>query len=169
MPVFAGCVLLAAQYYAIYQRPEFNRLASAFGQQDAGIAVGWLHVWRHYSRNIPLSILTSVLLPLLVVLRYPKTSLSDRRNLYALALLATGIMVSCLLYETGAREFNANFFWQNIVANYLLHLAVMVSYCRQKLTTCFTKYDYVIVSVFILEVLSGMAYVVRIPLTGHYG
>lgn len=166
LPVTIGAIGIIIQYFLIYHNPEYNKLV---GSEGTTVAIGWLYVWRSISTNIPLSIFNSLLLPLLFMLGYPKTFFSDNRIRYAFALLLAGMIIFAVFYETGNRAFHGNFGWQNIISNYLLHFTIMIVFIELITNKRYiSKYDYLLIGVFIFEVIIGIAYVIKYIATGEY-
>jgi uncharacterized membrane protein YidH (DUF202 family) len=135
----------------------------------ASIAFGWFYPWREWANNIPLSILNSVLLPLVFCLFYPRTFFADRRIRYALALLVVGVAIYAFVYETGRRELHGNFGWQATICNFLLHFAVLAAFLRTKFAEGRLRtYDYPLIGLYGLQVILGVAYLVRLLVSGEY-
>ena len=77
--------------------------------------------------------------------------------------------VFSFVYETGSRELHGNFGWQATICNYLLHLVVLVAFLRLKFADPELGWrDYLLIGVFMLEVMLGIAYVAKVMLTGAY-
>lgn len=166
IPVVAGGVVFAGYYLLVFHNAFYRELMEA---EDVSLAFGFLHPWRDYSASIPLSIVNSLLLPLLVFAAYPRLLLRDTRVRYAAAMLFVGLLIFSFVHETGDRAFHGNLIWQNITANYLLHLAVLAAFAQEKLRTrTYSRYDRLLIGLFVLEALVGVAYVVKIIVSGDY-
>jgi len=165
LPVMVGALVMFAQYMLIYGHSAYED-DSVFAK--SAIAVEWLYVWQEFSSNIPLSVINSFALPLLFMLGYPKEFAGDERIRYSLSLLIVGVIIFCTFYETGVRNMNGNFSWQNIVNSYILHLVVLIAFFKLKLRNrLFTKFDKLLVGYFVLEMVVGIAYLIRIPSGGY--
>lgn len=166
VPVAAGGVLMLLYYLFVFHNPVYRQL---MGAGDVRLAFGFMQPWGAYSANIPLSILNSLLLPLLVYVVHPRFYRDETAVRFASGLLAVGLVIFTFVHETGDRALHGNLSWQNITANYLLHLALLVAYARHKLRVPgIERSDYVIVGVFVFEALVGVAYIVRLVVTGNY-
>jgi len=168
LAVFFGGCIMGLQYYGLYyyHDPIYDELTLG---NDASVKIGWLHVWNEFSPNILLSIVNSLLIPIAFLIGYPHVIKNDRRIQYALCLLVTGLLIFSIFYETGGREFHGNFFWQTIIANFMLHFVVLAAFLKLKLIEPqFSKYDYFLVIVFILESFVGILYVLKLPFYSFY-
>jgi len=168
LTVLLGTCIMSIQYYGLYyyHDPIYDELTLG---SDASVKVGWLHVWSDFSPNIILSIVNSLLIPIVFLIGYPSTIKSDRRIQYALCLLVTGLLIFAIFYETGGREFHGNFFWQAIIANFMLHLVVLTAFLKLKIKNPqFSKYDYFLVTIFILEFIVGILYMLKLPFYSFY-
>jgi hypothetical protein len=121
--VLVGGVVLAAQYIAIYIFPTGI-------EAPGGIGVSFLDVWRHYSSNIPMSLLLSFAFPLAFALSYYRDVKYKLLLHYSLACLAAALLVAVCLTEVGTRAYSCNFFWQVFACNYLLFMVCLVEFLR---------------------------------------
>jgi hypothetical protein len=94
------------------------------------IEISWLTVWQMYSANLVRSLLYSIAFPLAYAVLFPVRAWRDKLLLYAAGLFAAALLLTCMLTETGYRRPHANFFWQTILANYVLFTATVVSLLR---------------------------------------
>jgi hypothetical protein len=166
IPVALGALLLGGYVILMFFSPSYGK---ATGAWEPGLGFGWLDVWRQHSGNIPLSILNSLLLPLLFFFGYPKQFFKDLKTVYALAMLTAGLLLFSVVQETGAWTISGNLGWQNFVCNYFLHCAVAAAFIKIKRPNGrFGTYDRVLMAVFIAQVALGIAYIVKIFLTEDY-
>ncbi|MCP3978118.1 MAG: hypothetical protein GY716_02140 [bacterium] len=165
-PLVLGSALFAAYFAVIFLHPGYERIAES---ADAGLALGWFQPWRSYTPSVPLSAANSLLLPGLFVLGYRREAWSDVRVCLAATMLLVGLLLFSFVQETGARSLHGNLSWQNIISNYLLHAAVVACFVRTKLRDGrWTRFDGFLVAVFGVQVLSGVAYVVRTIVERNY-
>jgi len=166
LPVAAGGVLLVLYYLFVFHHPEYRELMGADG---VALEFGWFEPWRRYSGNIVLSVVNSLMLPLLAFLLYPRLFREETGVRYALGLLVVGLLIYAFVHETGDRALHGNLSWQNITSNYLLHLALMAAWARLRLRgLTLPSRDRVLLTAFAIEVLVGLAYIVRVLRTGNY-
>jgi hypothetical protein len=166
IPVAIGGVMLVVYALPIFLSAEYSRASQDW---QPSLALGWLDVWRMHSSNIPLSLLNSLLLPLLFFAFYPRQFLADLKIRYSLAMLGAGLLLFAVVQETGPWGMSGNLSWQNIVCNYLLHCAVMAVFLRiKRAEPRFRPTDFVLLGVFMTEALLGVLYLVKIFLTRDY-
>jgi hypothetical protein len=164
VPVLVGGAIMLGQYAWLYHSSDYSRVAGS-----GSISLGWFRPWSTYAENIPLVIANAVVLPLLFFAGYPRILRTDVRLSYALALLALAVLIYAVVYEQGDREFHGNFGWQTTICNYLLHLSVAIAFLRIKLREFrLNPYDYLLLAVFGIQTLLGVAYIVRFVLTGQF-
>jgi len=143
IPVISGGCVLLLQYDIIYIFHDFDKINIQVIQEiqgknfklsseDSGVSFGWLDVWNKYSIDIPLSILNSLLLPLLILTGYPKECFFNKRFQFSAALQVISLLLFSIFYETGRRSGDGKFLWQNIITNYILHLVVIIVFYSNK-------------------------------------
>jgi hypothetical protein len=166
LPVAVGGAIMALQYLFIYHSPWYDDVTEAGG---ASIGLGWFYPWREWTDNIALSIVNSLLLPLLYLVAYPRSAALDRGVRYGWALMLLALGIYAFVYESGTRALHGNFGWQASACNYVLHVAVVAAFLRDKRASrSFGRFDWVLVALFLVEVLSGLAYVGKLVWTGKY-
>jgi len=166
IPVALGGLLLLAYAALMFFTPLYETGA---GGWQPRLALGWLDVWRLHSSNVPLSVLDSLLLPLLFFGGYPRLFLGDLKIRYASAMLLFGLLLFAVVQETGDWAISGNLSWQNIISNYLLHCAIVAAFVRVKLVERrWRPYDYLLVVAFSAGAALGVLYVVKIFLTRDY-
>jgi len=166
VPVVVGAVpvvLVAAQTFF---DPTYGRIID---ETHSGVALGWFFPWKEFSRNIPLSLINSFLLPLLFLSCYPRRFLADLRVRFAGLLALVGLPIFAFVHETGARAAHGNLGWQNFIANYLLHLSLLVAFLEMKgRDPAYSWRDRFLVGAFAVEALVGALYLGRFVATGDY-
>lgn len=99
-----------------------SRFFSAFytGAEGGGVSIAPFVYWKHFTRNIPFSMLLLLAFPLFVLL-------ADRRHIkegpewpLALSLFAAACTEKALLIENGTRRWHGNFSWGYDIAVILL-------------------------------------------------
>jgi len=165
-PVLIGVIVLGVQYLIIYKSDAYDLLADAGG---ASISLGWFYPWSYYAENIPLVLLNSLLLPLSFLAFYPHIFVRNPRVLYAAALTVVGVAIYAFVYETGPRALHGNFGWQANASNALLHLTIIASFLEIKRSnSSFNWRDWILVSLFVMEVAFGVAYLTKFLVSGNY-
>ena len=79
--------------------------------EDTGIGFDFALVWSNYSKNIPLSILMGMALPIGVLVLNYKEFLKNYIYRFAWWNYLVGMIMFLLLYEKGFRMLHANFSW----------------------------------------------------------
>jgi len=166
-PIFTSIVFILGQYFMIYILEE-----GSFNIEKSGVALSypfevliqWIPIW-----YLPISFALSFALPIYTIVKF-KSIWKYRPFCYAFFLLIAGLIISAFLKETGPRLNDGNFFWQNIICTYLLFLT-SISFLIPKFlnNTIKPKRKFVIISLFILHILSGVLYLIKIGLTNSYG
>jgi hypothetical protein len=163
-PVAAGGLVLAATYVHIYYYVDNVGMA--------GHGVSLFLVWLHYAGNpkwlfIALATANSLLLPIVFFASYPKVCSGDRAVQFAVMLLGVGIAIWVVFHETGERQYHANMGWQVPACNYLLHVAMLGAFARVKaLKPKWYARDWLLASIFGIQVLAGITYLGRCAWTG---
>lgn len=166
LPVAAGSILLVLYYLFVFHHPEYRELMES---QGVGLEFGWFEPWRQYSGNIPLSVVNSLLLPLLALALYPGLFRESIGVRYSLGLLVVGLLIFSFVHETGDRALHGNLSWQNITSNYLLHLALLAAWAGLRFRGATRPFrDRLLIAAFAVEVLVGLAYIVTVLRTGNY-
>jgi len=79
--------------------------------EETGIGIAFAKVWSNYSKNIPLSILMGMALPIGVLVLNYKEFLKNYIYRFAWWNYLVGMIMFLLLYEKGFRMLHANFSW----------------------------------------------------------
>ena len=161
VPVAVGALVLAVLYLFIYIRPMNVGPAG-----QSGIAIAPFHIWSMYTGSIPLSIVASMFFPFVYIALFPCEAWRSQAMRYALFCQFVGIVIAVLLTETGPRERHGNFFWQGIVCAYLTFLVTATEgLARLQETGPRDRRLWVLCAAFMIHVLAGVAYLVKLFLT----
>ncbi len=141
-----------------------SRLAFYSGGEHAPLKIIPFHVWSHWSQNIPLAFLSSEAFPLAFLVLYFKEIQRSLLLSYAYVTFAIGLLVFIFITESGYKQFDGNFSWQVIVCNYILFLAVSISFFKMLfLKTDRDKKDSLLLIIFVLHILTGCLYLLKSP------
>jgi hypothetical protein len=134
-----------------------------------GLGIGLFEVWSLYSNSYILSVLASLLFPLVVIAVYFKDGKRDFLLQFAWAAWFVALAMYALLYETGEFMKAGNFGWQVLMASYLLFLASLVFFNRQiRGKPHLDTKAYVVMAVFLLHFVSGLVYLVKLMFLGFH-
>jgi hypothetical protein len=164
VPVIVGLIATGTMYYLIYELSFGNIYAG-----KVGIAIRPLHVWSHYSSNIALSLIVSLLFPIVYLGFYWKDLMKHALLQYAVVAYSISILIFALLSETGRREFHGNFFWQSAICSYILFLVTTVLFAEKikALGVRDWKNTTTLVA-FISHVIAGVLYLAKCLYTKSY-
>lgn len=165
-PVFIGGLVILIQYYLI-----FILQSSSIQEEPSGIIISspfqillpLMPAW-----FIPISLFMSFILPIFSLILY-KEIIKYQPFLYALCLTIVGIIISAFIMESGPRMYHGNFTWQNIICSYLLLLSTIL-FLTPKFLDENPKSNKLrfLIGLFLLQVLSGFLYLLKIFLTSNY-
>jgi hypothetical protein len=163
-PVLVGGAMTTALYYLIYVRG-----ITPLHSEGAGIEIKPFAVWSHFSSNIPLSLLCSLLFPLTFLAVF-RRELSTRLILrYAVITYFVSVAMLALLAETGLREFHGNFLWQAVISSYILFLVASLLFLMKIRRFGFRDWRNRIVGLaWTAHVFSGILYIGKLLVTRNY-
>lgn len=163
-PLVIGSFLIVIQYYLIYKLGFSN-----MDEDKSGISIGLFTVWSHFSPNIAISLLASILFPLAFMCIYWKDFLNNLLLQYSVLAFLIAVVIFCVLIETGPRLYDGNFFWQCVVCNYILFLVVSLMFYEKILSIGMTKwYNIIILICYVIQVESGFVYLVKLFTTHRW-
>jgi len=167
----ATVAALLVQYVYIYKSGATEKVykyAGFGGDPTSHVRIDPFHVWSHFSPNIPLSILVSIVFPLVAFAIYRRELWSYDLFRYAAALMGVSLVIFALLKETGVREFQGNFAWQAMVCNYILFLVILVRLWSVGAFERLTKRSGVVVGAFGAHVVAGAVFLTYYLANGRY-
>jgi hypothetical protein len=138
-------------------------------EDKSGIGIGLFMVWSHFSSNITISLLASILFPLAFLCIYWKDILKNLLLQYSVLAFLIAVVIFCVLIETGPRLYDGNFFWQCVVCNYILFLVVSLKFYEKIRSIGMTKwYNILILICYVIQVESGFVYLVKLFTTHRW-
>jgi hypothetical protein len=170
LPIGLGWAFVGLQYVLTYYLDP----ATTDGVTGAGVQIAPLLVWRANSSMVWLSLLASLAFPASVVglrlWRRDKVAMYCNTSLrFTWALLALGILIYIFIAETGERALHGNFAWQNIVCMYMLFLVSVKESFEPILNPDRAPNPVRVKNIILtLHVISGIAYLAKILITGSY-
>jgi len=161
-PAALGGTCVGVQYYLLYSL----QIGNAF-DGESQIVIRPFEAWSLHSSNIPISIAASALFPLTYFACFFKQAWRDPLLRYAALLFLISLMIMALVSETGPRRHHGNFFWQAYVSNYLLFTSVVLRLVQRPRADGRTdRRRRVLLVVLGLHVISGIAYIAKVFLSG---
>lgn len=167
-PYIAGLVFILAEYYVIYRLNYVSTVVNTNGE-GSGVVVTAFELWGHYSKNIPVAFLSSLLFPVVYFMLQARQLLKNKMFCFSALNFIIGIAEWCLLAEKGLRKFHGNFFWQVVIATFLLFLVLVIDFLqRNKSFKPNNPKKLLIVTVFALHFLWGIFYWAKIIIFKDY-
>lgn len=134
---------------------------------SSSVAIRPFYVWRYWSDNILLGLISSIVFPVLILVFYGRQAIGNLLLGYAWIHLIVAVIIYILLSETGGRELHGNFGWQTIICNFVLFFCSWIVYLKILLTKKSIELkDKLIVGSFLVHVLTGLIYIVKLPFYG---
>jgi hypothetical protein len=178
IPILIGCFLLGIQYLGHYIW-EIGSLSEKGGH---GVTISLFTVWSHFSPDIPLSLLGSLLFPLLCIIFHWKTAVNHLLIKYACFQYLIAITIFAVFMENGPRQYHGNFGWQCIVASYILYLSASILFLEKlglnknndvfsnliRSTLEISPKNKLILITLMLHFLAGIGYILKIFITRGY-
>ena len=166
IPVAVAGVLVVALYAAVYFY-SFNAIAQQFVGQSKVVVRPFL-VWSRFSPNIPLSLMLSLVFPIVYLILHP-TELCNEQLRYVWSLYVVSVLIFILFAETGPRLYHGNFLWQASICSYILFLVTCSRYGARLIELGAWAWRNVVLSLCLLvHLLSGLVYMSSILIQGSY-
>lgn len=140
---------------------------SAGRNEGGGLAIGLFEVWSLYSGNYVASLLATLLFPMVCVALYFKKAKENLLLRYGWTAWLVAFLMFAFIHETGQFFKAGNFGWQLIMASYLLFLTSVIFFNKQlSAKGTMEKKDKAIIAAFVLHVVSGVFYLVKMMFLG---
>ena len=121
--VHLGLLFLPALLLVLYQS------TTVFGG-ESGVEIAFLNVWKAYSSNVLLSILTTAIFPLFIGAFCTDGFEKNKLFWYAFLFYVVSVAEAAFLAETGAHCSDGNFFWGISLAVGIVFLAALLTFTR---------------------------------------
>lgn len=129
--------------------------------------------WHYTLPNLPAKhivwrFICSFALPILTYTIKPKW-LKSIPHQFALISTAIGFLIFMVVHENGIRARHANFIWQVIYGNHMLYWVIILSVLKWEANTSldFLKKKLLLLTI-LIHLVSGIVYLIAIPLSGTY-
>ncbi len=161
LPYVAGILFIALEYFFIYKLNVRESVLSA--KEASSVIFSPFEMWSHFSTNMPVAFITSCLFPVMYIFYTKGSVLKDQLVSFAGLNFLFAIFIWILFIETGFRRYHGNFYWQLVIANYLLFFTMLIHLLNQvRNNTNITISKKVLLALFILHFLWGVIYWVKI-------
>jgi hypothetical protein len=143
----------------------------------SSIAIGFLTFMQRHtlSWRLPIQLILSLVFPIGLYIGYRKEAQQDSYLSLSWIMFGIGASMAYLLYEDGPRVADGNFVWSGYSAVFVLMFASLLFFCRayatsnqrsgrsrrQVLGFTFTRREAIVLLLFLLHVVSGIAYYFR--------
>ena len=159
IPIIIGITLIFIQYTILY----VNSLNASGLYDDSKVVISIFQVWSHFSPNIPISLLGSILFPVIYIAFYWKEACQNLLMKYTISGYIIAVIIFSLFMETG------NSVWQCIVTSYILYMVVSAFFLKKinvaknnNSSLVLSNKNKIILFVFCLHLLSGLFYIIKI-------
>ena len=167
LPFFAGIIFILIEYYIIY---KLNYTSSVVDKdKNSGVIISPFEVWQYFSYSLPIAIFTSCFFPLVYLIFSKAAVLKNKLVQFAAINYMAAVAIYALFAEDGYRKFHANFYWQVVVAAYLLFFCLLLHFINDiKFNRLSKMKQYIIGGAFILHFVWGLLYWVKIIIFNGY-
>jgi hypothetical protein len=164
IPLAVGFILLIAEYFIIYK--------TVIPTVKDASAVIFMPFYRNPAigdvQFIPMSMLFSMLFPLLYSAFNLGRLLKNQLFWYTLLSFITSVLIFFFISESGPRAYHGNFYWQIIITAWICFFVALLALLKDIKIQGSTFKNILLFSVFGIHVLMGVVYFVRILVTGGY-
>lgn len=130
-----------------------------YGQDsDSSIVFAPFVVMQHYSSNLLIKLILSLVFPIGVTLVFWKEATKDNRILMGWFLCAMGLIYTYFFAEEGARILSGNFIWSGEISLFILFVSCILFLSDNKFSERSTTSRWVILVTGSLHLFSGMIY-----------
>jgi hypothetical protein len=170
-PYLLGMLLIAAEYYAIYKLNYTSSAANTIvdAEGKSSIVLAPFKVWKLYSSNLVIAVITSLFFPLIYFLVSKGGLFKDKIVQFAIMNFLIALSIWILFAEAGARESHANLLWQVVIAAYLLFFSLLLHFIKEvELNKLNQTSRRIIGGAFLLHFIWGVVYWLNIIKYGYY-
>jgi hypothetical protein len=165
IPPAAGLIFLLVEYKGIY-------LTANHAEKEISTVI--INPFYSYTRIEPLWLLPfSLLFSLLFPVCYAALNYSKLKKSELFWYTSLSFFVSVIIYlffaETGPRATHGNFIWQVIICTWLCFFVSLLSLIRDIKIQGKTIKNKLLMSLYLIHVLMGVGYFIRLFVTGYYG
>ncbi len=166
-PFILGIIFIVIEYYIIYKLNYTSNVVDK--DKNSGVIISPLEVWQHFSDSIPIAIFTSCFFPIVYILFSLGVVLKSKLVQFAGINYLLAVFIWALFAEDGYRKFHGNFYWQVVVAGYLLFFCLVINFTKDiKLNRLNITQQLVIGGSFLLHFGWGVLYWIKIIIFNGY-
>jgi hypothetical protein len=160
LPYLAGFFLIVLEYILIYR---LNTQSGFGAKEQSSVILSPFEMWGHFSANMPVAFFTSCFFPIIYLVYSKGKVLKNQLVSFACMNFLFAILIWILFIETGFRRYHGNFYWQVVIANYLLFFSMLIHFLQQaKSQIMNTSAKRIIFAIFSLHFIWGVIYWVKI-------
>jgi hypothetical protein len=168
LPYIFGLLFIVLEYYIIY-RLNYTSSVTGTGSESSKVILAPFKVWRHFSSSMVIAVITSLFFPLVYLAVSKGQVMKNTIVQFAVVNFVTGLSIWILFAEQGGRMFHGNFFWQVVVACYLLFFSLLLHFAQEvKLNKISYQKQWIIGVTFLLHFIWGAFYWFKIIIFNGY-
>ena len=165
LPVFLGGVMLIVQYIIIY------RINTQVVKDTSSVV--FMPFWKNPELredmiNIPISMLFSLLFPLLYTILNFRKLIQSQLFFYTLFSFLFSVLIFFFISESGPRASHGNFYWQIVITTWLCFFVALVALLKDYNIRGRSLKNIVLLSLFGIHTSIGVVYLAKILFTGSY-
>lgn len=162
--IFSFCLKSALAFIPV-ELILIHQYIVVFGSQattDNKVEFSFFEIWKHYSSNIPLSIILFFAFPIYVLIIFRKKIFEDKEILIAIIMVLVGTIQFSLLAESGSRRWDMNFIWGYMLAGLILWIVTTIKflqiYIKEKEVKHYKLKIIIGCTIFFIHFISGIYY-----------
>lgn len=166
VPIVVGSIFLIIEYLAIYIFAD-TRIET---EEKSSIGICFLCLFRANGSylDLPISIIFSLLFPFIYTIWNYKSLKGNLRYWYAFYLLIPAFLIYLLLVEEGPTMWHGNFYWQIVICIWICFFESLKALIRDIKKEGLIRKNKILSALYILHIITGICYVIRIITIGTY-
>ncbi len=166
IPIIAGAVFLILEFLAIYIFAD-TRIET---EEKSSIGICFMCLFRANGSylDLPISMIFSLLFPLVYTIWNYKKLKGNLRYWYAIYLLIPAFLIYLLLVEEGPTKWHGNFYWQIIICVWLCFFEALKSLIKDIKQEGFLRKNKILIAIYSLHLIFGIWYIGRILIIDNY-
>lgn len=165
LPVFVGGIMLISQYIIIY---KINTQVIKDTSSVVFMPFYRNPELREDMINIPISMIFSLLFPLIYVIINFRKLIQNQLFWYTFLSFVVSVLIFFFISESGPRASHGNFYWQIVITTWLCFFVSLLALIRDYKIEGKSVKNIALLTLFGIHTLMGIIYFVRILVTGSY-